>query len=232
MYFPPAFGNVTTYVILVYRQKAQLCETLGRRVLVLAPGRPELSIPVTATVWAAAVRHATAADCDPEASGAPSSRRGGGGGRGPVPGSLRGGWSGLDESCFDMVLGHVAVDDVAGDMALDEGSLDPGDRRPCDRECGRGEAWSVHVDAGSSLVFAGGGCREGRVRWVRTARAGGVGPAVAQVVSERAAQAQDRGTCTGGRVPRVSPHVVTCAATSITSACRAPYAPQARRRRL
>eukprot|EP00198_Chlamydomonas_reinhardtii_P004716 XP_001694052.1 predicted protein [Chlamydomonas reinhardtii] len=142
--------------VLSSKQKAQLCETLGRRVLVLAPGRPELSIPVTATVWAAAVRHATAADCDPEASGAPSSRRGGGGGRGPVPGSLRGGWSGLDESCFDMVLGHVAVDDVAGDMALDEGSLDPGDRRPCDRTEAEAltAALRAHVAAAALLAPA------------------------------------------------------------------------------
>ncbi|KAG2431246.1 hypothetical protein HYH02_013380 [Chlamydomonas schloesseri] len=142
--------------VLSSKQKAQLCDTLGRRQLVPAPGRPELSVPITATVWAAAVRHATAADCDPEASGgAPSGgRRGGGGGRGPVPGSLRGGWSGLDESCFDVVLGHVAVDDVAAEMALDEGSLDPGDRRPLDpgEAAALTAALRAHVAAAALLV--------------------------------------------------------------------------------
>ncbi|KAG2431248.1 hypothetical protein HYH02_013382 [Chlamydomonas schloesseri] len=142
--------------VLSSKQKAQLCDTLGRRQLVPAPGRPELSVPITATVWAAAVRHATAADCDPEASGgAPSGgRRGGGGGRGPVPGSLRGGWSGLDESCFDVVLGHVAVDDVAAEMALDEGSLDPGDRRPLDpgEAAALSAALRAHVAAAALLV--------------------------------------------------------------------------------
>ncbi|EFJ52432.1 hypothetical protein VOLCADRAFT_86511 [Volvox carteri f. nagariensis] len=113
------------------KHKAQLCDTLSKPVVTLAPGRPELSIPVTATVWASACRHATS-----DGGGAASSmygsrgRRGGrgayGGGFGPVPGSCRGGWSGLDESRFDVVLELPPNDDVAATFALDAGSLGEG----------------------------------------------------------------------------------------------------------
>ncbi|KXZ43265.1 hypothetical protein GPECTOR_96g731 [Gonium pectorale] len=106
------------------KQKSSLCDTLGRATLVLAPGRPEFALPVTPTVWAAACR----AEEDGAAAGASGARRGPR--AGPTANGGRGGWSGLDDTRFDLLLSHAVTDDLVAGLALDAGSLDDG--RPGD----------------------------------------------------------------------------------------------------
>ncbi len=114
---------------LRHRHRSALNELLGRPSLPLAPGRPELTTPLTTTVWAAAPRSGNAlAGVDELAF---SGAGGGGGGSGRRWGKGAGGgagggsdralpWGGLDESQYDIVLHHVAGDDLVAVAALGE----------------------------------------------------------------------------------------------------------------
>ncbi|PNH05109.1 hypothetical protein TSOC_008672 [Tetrabaena socialis] len=126
-------GNAGVVVVeaelMSAKQKQQLCDLLGRSSIPLAPGRPEFVLPLNPTVWAVAYRQAGAeGGGGGGGQGARRTGRGayGGGGGGAVPGSLRGSWSGLEDSRFDCVLEHAQGQDAAAAMALDAGSLDEG----------------------------------------------------------------------------------------------------------